>query len=326
MNRESLAFRSRCIREIREFFEEAGYLEVDTPILAKKVIPEPTIELLETTVHTTEDSSGYPAFLLPSPELYMKRLLAAGSGSIFQFSRCFRDFEPASKLHNHEFLMLEWYTVDADYRDSLNTTEQLFARLCRLPGVPKPHIPSLSPPFAKMTIDEAFRKYAGIDLERCNEIDTLLAAIKTPVVPPGSVEEWTELFHFILVSQIEPALEKEKPVVLLDYPEQVPCLAKAKPGYRRERWELYVRGIELANCFSETVSPAEVQGYFKEETARLENAGRYGQADGSFPGLYDGSHPECSGVAMGVDRLIMTLAGCASLAEIMPFPSSLGDE
>lgn len=318
MDRSILAFRSRCIREIRYFFEETGYLEVDTPILAKKIIPEPTLDLLQTVVHRAEGEGGATMVLLPSPEIYMKRLLAAASGSIFQFSRCFRDYEPASRLHNHEFLMLEWYTMEADYIDSLDMTEALLARICERCEVPEPLLRSVSPPFERITIDEAFEEYAEIDLKACDETGSLARAAGRLGIVAGESDDWNELFHLILVTHIEPNLKKDRPVVLLDYPARVGCLAKLK-GNRRERWELYLNGIELANCFSEAVSPPEVAEYFEREGAQLESAGRGAQTDLSFPDLYDGTHPPCSGVAMGIDRLIMALAGAQSIQEVMPF-------
>lgn len=323
MDRAVLEFRAHCIREIRRFFEESGYLEVDTPVIARRVIPEPTIDLLSTTIHGPgEEGPGTKAFLLPSPELYMKRLVAAGSGSIFQLSRCFRDSEPASsRLHTFEFLMLEWYTLGADYIDSLETTEALIEGLCRRCDVPAHVAPALLPPFVKMTVNEAFREYADIDLSACNETRALLTEARRVGLTPAADADWSELFHLILVARVEPNLRKERPVVLLDYPARVSCLAKQKPGTMwRERWELYLRGVEIANCFTETVSPEEVATYFRHAHRKLEESGRTAQTDQSFPGIYETGHPLCSGVAMGVDRLLMVLSEAASITEVMPFP------
>ncbi len=312
------AFRSRCIREIRAFFEELGHLEVDTPVTSNTVIPEPTIDLLSTTIHGIEDETGKSVYLLPSPEIYMKRLLAAGSGSIFQFSRCFRDRETPSRLHNHEFLMLEWYTVEADYTDSLKTTERLLKRVAQACDISPLAKSALSPPFLRMTVEEAFVEYAGIDLAACGETGALREAAERQGFAPDPALEWAELFHLIVVAAVEPKLPRNRPVVLLDYPAEVACLAKRKGQTPwRERWELYLRGVETANCFTEMIALDEVKAYFERESA-----GRYagGGADPSFPDIYGGSHPRCSGVAMGIDRLLMVLADAGSIAEIMPFP------
>ena len=322
MDRAVLEFRARSIREIRRFFEECGYLEVDTPVISHSVIPEPTIDLLSTNIHGPGGGPGTPVFLLPSPELYMKRLVAAGSGSIFQLSRCFRDNEPASsRLHTFEFLMLEWYTLGADYIASLETTEALIQRLCNACHMQGNPDSSISPPFLKMTVNEAFQKYAGINLAACNETPALLAEAGKLGLTPDPEADWPELFHLILVAEVEPNLPEERPVALLDYPVRVSCLAKQKPGTMwRERWELYLRGVEIANCFTEMVSPAEVAAHFRQESQRLEESGRTAQTDRSFPGIYKTGHPLCSGVAMGVDRLLMVLSGAESIADVMPFP------
>jgi len=326
MERATLEFRARCIREIRRFFEEAGYLEVDTPVIADKIIPEPTIELLSTTVHGIDDGPGNTVFLLPSPELYMKRLLAGGSGSIFQLSRCFRDREPASRLHNPEFLMLEWYTVGADYIGSIETAETLLGRLCERCDIPEETASYLLPPFSRITVDEAFRQFAGIDLASLEEPEALREAARKLSLAPASDAEWPELFHLIMVSHVEPNLKRDRPVLLIDYPAQVSCLAKRKTGAcRRERWELYLRGTEIANCFTEAVSAGEVDAYFREEGAKLDALGRRSQTDESFPRIYRAGHPVCSGAAMGVDRLLMVLSGSESIAHVMPFPIKTGD-
>ncbi len=320
MDRAKLEFRARCIREIRRFFEESGYLEVDTPVIADKVIPEPTIDLLKTTIHGIDGTSHRTVFLLPSPEIFMKRLIAAGSGSIFQMSRCFRNSEPLSRLHSPEFLMLEWYTVGADYIGSLETTEALLDRLCTGCGISEDQVSSIKPPFLRMTVDEAFSRYADVDLAACKETGILREAAARLSLSPAPDAGWAELFHLILVSEVEPKLPREKAVALLDYPAQVSCLAKRKAGSvnQLERWELYLRGNETANCFTEAVSREDVERYFREEGALLDASGRNNQTDESFPLIYHPDHPACSGVAMGVDRLLMALARAESIAAVMP--------
>jgi lysyl-tRNA synthetase class 2 len=243
MDRAALAFRSRCIRETRRFFEEAGYLEVDTPVTSVKVIPEPTIDLMTTKTRGAGEVESAARFLLPSPEYYMKRLLASGSGNIFQFSRCFRNGETPSALHANEFLMLEWYSLAADYYESLSTTETLMDRLARIPDISPAVKSAISPPFIRLTVAEAFSQYTGIDLASCGDLETLTEAALVAGFTPGPVSDWAELFHWLLVSAVEPGLPEGKPVVLLDYPSQVRCLAKEKPGTPwRERWELYLSG------------------------------------------------------------------------------------
>ena len=319
---------------------------MDTPVTSETVIPEPTIELMSTTIHGINDESGESVYLLPSPEIYMKRLLAAGSGNIFQLARCFRDSESPSSLHSHEFLMLEWYTINADYIDSLETTEELLKKLARECDISPSAKTALSTPSLRMTIEDAFKEFSGIDLSACRETGALREAAERRGLGPDSTLEWADLFHLILVGAVEPKLPRDRPVALIDYPARVECLAKVKKGTPwRERWELYLRGVETADCFTEMTSPAEVRAYFAQggggrrgsppgarsdgrsdsrrgspPGGRSDGRNAAAPADTSFPDIYDGTHPNCSGVAMGVDRLLMVLAGAGSVSEIMPFP------
>jgi elongation factor P--(R)-beta-lysine ligase len=316
MNLEYLHLRSKYIQSVRGFFGERAYLEVDTPVLADRVIPEPTINLFETRISRTPGDKPMATYLLPSPELYMKRLVAEGSGSIFQLSRSFRNQEIPSRLHQPEFLMLEWYTVPADYLDSLETTETL------LNEITDESIPSAArPPFRRMTVEEAFTTHAGIDLTGCQDTDALADAARRSGLTPGGDETWADIFHLVMLSLVEPKLPRDRPLALLDYPEQVRCLAKVKKGTPwRERWELYIDGVETANCFSELVDPAAVSTLFSSEA--YGETGVAERTDPTFADIYSPRHPRCSGVALGMDRLIMVLTGSESIADIMPFPRS----
>ena len=314
MNLAYLRLRTKYIQSVRRFFEERAYLEVDTPVLADRVIPEPTIELLEARISRGPGYEPETTYLLPSPEVYMKRLIAEGAGSIFQLARSFRNEEMPSRLHQPEFLMLEWYTVQADYMDSLETTEMLMDEL-----TDENTLPSVRPPFRRISIEEAFMTYAGIDLTRCQDKDALADAARESGLTPGGDETWPDIFHLVLLSLVEPKLPTDKPLALVDYPEQVRCLAKVKQGTPwRERWELYLNGIETANCFSELVDTAAVAALFSLEAPAA--TGVFERADFAFPDIYSQGHPTCSGVALGMDRLIMILSGAESIAEVMPFP------
>jgi len=225
--------------------------------------------------------------------------------------------------------MLEYYTVDADYRDSLDLTEELFKFL-------SPPI-ELSPPFIKMTMEEAFRRWAGFDLYKAAEIPGVMEEEARRLGLNPSVElSVPELYDLIFIHAVEPQLKMERPVVLLDYPAFVPCLAKKSPdGKTVERWELYAGGIELANCFSEETRPEEVRRFFESEKAEKEKTAlvRH-KVDDDYWKIFEGnsfpkrnlfpkrnSFPPCSGVAMGLDRLIMLLCGRSTIDAVLPFPS-----
>ncbi|MCL2129494.1 MAG: LysR family transcriptional regulator, partial [Treponema sp.] len=259
MDIEMLRERADVIKKVRSFFNEQGYLETDTPLLAPDLIPESCLEVFETKRLSPGGSLPEPAaepcspsvslrrgsppekpyWLIPSPEVWMKRLIAEHRANIFQICKCFRNGESLGYMHNPEFTMLEYYTMETDYLGSLSITEKLFKNL----AVPF----DLSPPFIKITIEEAFYKWAGFDLYKtAAEGGMEEKARRLKLNPPEGLSAG-ELYDLIFIHAVEPRLKLEKPVVLLDYPAFVPCLAKKKPGGKTvERWELYAHGIELA--------------------------------------------------------------------------------
>lgn len=305
--RKKLERRARIVARLRHFFNVRNYLEVDTPQLATTPIPERYIELFTThflrpdySVESPEATRKTTLFLLPSPEYYLKRMLALGSGNIFQIAHSFRNYESTGPHHNPEFTMLEWYTIDADGVDSLALTTELLVEL----GVE-------SPPLV-LTVTEAFRRWAGIDL------DDLLDGV-APLMSPLTEEEFQRLF----LTEVEPHIPPDRPVFLTSYPALIPTLAKTDPeGRYAERWELYLGGMEIANCYSEETDPEVIdrfiaeEGVIKTKTARVPHPPpkNYLQPPRSLP--------RSSGVALGVDRLVMYLTGATSIETVIPFSVS----
>ena len=344
MRSEIIRARSILTAAIRCFFADKNYLEVETPLLAPALIPESAIEVFKTRFEHPCRAER-ELCLIPSPELWMKRLLSAGFGNIFQICKAFRNAESIGRLHNPEFTILEYYTVGADYRDSLALTEALFAQLitvCR-ENLPRgAHIQAekldlLAPPFRRLTMAEAFREYAGLDLlalapretqEAPEATKRLTAAARAAGLPAADGDTWEEAFNRVFVDRVEPALPKDKPVVLLDYPRAVRCLARDIPGTPwNERWELYVDGMETANCFTEETSADKVTAYFRREAALKEKALVPHAIDEEFAALYTtageaGGAPMASGVALGLDRLIMAFCGEPSIGGVILFPFS----
>jgi lysyl-tRNA synthetase class 2 len=330
MDLEMLALRARVFREIRSFFEGRSYLEVDTPLLAPDLIPESCLEVFETTrlLPVGGENSGprsRPCWLIPSPELWMKRLIARHRRSIFQICKCFRNGESSGRLHSPEFAMLEYYTMDAGYLDSLTLTEELLMALAGLLPAAQPE--ALSPPFMRITMGEAFSRWAGFDLYDAAAKGGLeFEARRLGLDPPPALGTGA-LYDLIFIHAVEPRIPRERPVAILDYPAFVPCLAQKSPGGKTmERWELYVRGIELANCYSEETDAPEVRRYFESE-ARIKNANALvpHRVDGDYWKIFlpDGAgrpFPRCSGVALGLDRLIMALSGRSTIDGVLPFP------
>jgi lysyl-tRNA synthetase class 2 len=325
MDLELLQERARIISQVRSFFSDKGYLELDTPLLSPDLIPESCLEVFETALKHPSGAIT-PYWLIPSPEIWMKKIIASHRVNVFQICKCFRNGESTGFLHSPEFTMLEYYTMDADYMDSLALTEELFGLL----AANYISAPFFCRPFERLTVAEAFARYAGFDL--------FAAAEK-----PGGLQEEagrlgleytqafgiTELFDLIFIHSVEPNLKKDRYgepslVTLLDYPAFVPTLAQcSKDKHTVERWELYYNGIELANCFSEETNAQLIRDFFKSEAAlKKQHALVQHKADYNYWKLFAGNppFPRCSGVALGLDRLIMALCGRSTIDSVLPFP------
>lgn len=294
-----MELRSRVLNVIRTFFLERGFIEVETPVR----LPTPALEL---NIDAEPTGAG---FLRTSPELHMKRLLAAGYERLFQMGPCFRQGERGT-LHHPEYTMLEWYRANADYLDILRDTEALIAavRATIQPVPPRPPTPDpFSPPpaprpaFLCLTIREAFLKYAGWD-------------------PVAAYE--AERFERDLVAKVEPALPHGRPVILIDYPADAAALSRRKPGNPAlaERWELYMDGVEIANAFSELTDAKEQRARFETWATERKTAGRQVYPlDEDFLAALTAGMPPSGGIALGVDRLVMVLAGRRSLDDVIAF-------
>ena len=326
MNRKSILQRSRLYANTRNHFTGKGYLEVETPAIAAELIPEPAIHVFETSFASPFQSSSL-RWLIPSPEVFMKQLLAEGSGSIFQISKCFRNSEQIGTYHNPEFSMLEWYTVDADYKDSIAHTEEYLSSVAPI-GTPE----HLLPPFRIESMHDLCFSHAGIDLDKLQTLGKLEAeAVRIGVSKSETPETWESLFNRIFLTLVEPDIPQDRPLVITDYPAQIHCLAsnKVQAPYK-ERWELYAGGIELANCYTEETNPERIEEFFREESSAL--GPRTGFPNAAIPDtpleyhhLFDNPNkpfPQCSGTALGLDRLLMLLGGYDTIEGVILFPLS----
>jgi lysyl-tRNA synthetase class 2 len=280
---------------IRRFFRDRGFLEVETPVLLPTNAPEAHIDAIH---------AGAGA-LRTSPELAMKRLLAGGQEKIFQLGPCFRAGEQG-RWHHPEFTLLEWYRAHAGYIDILADTKALLAFVARelrggsdfsWQGKPLSCAQEL---WEKIPVSQAFIQHAGWD---------------------PALRFDPDRFDLDLVTRVEPALPADRPVVLIDYPVYLAALARRKPDdpLRAERWELYLGGIELANAYSELTDPAEQRSRFEEANAQRAKRGvpPYPLDETFLAALAE--MPPSGGIALGVDRLLMILAGADSLDEVLPF-------
>ena len=341
MDSELLYERARIIREVRAFFDSRQYLAVDTPLLAPDLIPENCLEVFETSWLPPgysangglQNSRQQPEkrWLIPSPEIWMKKLIACHRVNMYQICKCFRNAESRGRLHSPEFTMLEYYTMNADYLNSLALTEELFTHLCdSVHGGVKT---AFRPPFLQITMEEAFRRWAGFSLAEVTaegrtamEKEARRLGLEPALDELKDSEAIAVLYDLIFIHTVEPFLPKDRPIAILDYPAFVPCLAQQNNKYTKERWELYINGIELANCFSEETDPAAIRRFFKKETEKKEqNALIKHQVDQDYwknflPDQNNSAFPPCSGVAMGLDRLIMAFTDKVSIESVFAFP------
>jgi len=292
--KKALQQRANILQAIREFFIGQGFCEVETP----HRIPAPTPES-----HINAIPSG-AWFLHTSPELCMKRMLAAGYEKIFQICRCWREGERGSQ-HVPEFTLLEWYHSGIDYlmlMEECATLIQTVASKVGLGGkiVFRDQTIDLGSPWERISVREAFHEYAKTAMEE---------ALKNG------------LFDEIMVRDIEPRLGIRKPTFIYDYPAQRGALARLKPEDKTvaERFELYVGGLELANGFSELVDPEEQRRRFEKENENRRGMGKsvYVMPEKFLEELEE--MPPSAGIALGIDRLVMIFLDAPSIDEVVAF-------
>jgi lysyl-tRNA synthetase class 2 len=306
-------------RALRQFFQSRGYQEVETPALVPMPGMEPHIDAFSVSyVPEMEVTPARRLYLHTSPEYAMKRLLAMGSGPIFQICKVFRNGE-LSPAHNPEFTLLEFYRTDADYRRIMEDLEQALNEVERAVGRGGP----LSRvPYQRLTVREAVLRHAGVNLEHCPDAASLRVAAQTAGIALPNAGSFEDAFFRLFLQKVEPELGQERPTYLIDYPAAMASLARLKPGDASvaERFELYVRGAELANGFSELTDATEQRRRLVEEQALRRAAGKpVYHLDEEFLAAV-GQLPPCAGVAVGLDRVLMLLLGASSIAEVLLFP------
>ena len=307
-------------RTIRAHLESLGYQEVETPLLVPAPGMEPHIRAFEVPF-VPETDLGRPRtlYLHTSPEYAMKRLLADGSGPIFQICKVFRNGE-VSPTHNPEFTMLEMYRPRADYRaimDDLESTLRVAAAA---------HGPDLSfwdEPFERVTVREALRRETDIDLRETPDAASLAEAARRVGVRTEPGDGFDDVFFRLFLEKVEPRLGRDRPAFLVDYPASMAALARLSPQDPSvaERFELYARGLELANGFSELTDAVEQRRRLEDERAFRVAHGRPAYPlDEAFLEAV-GRMPPSGGVALGLDRVLMLLSGAEQIEDVLLFPA-----
>ncbi len=323
-----IRLRSRVVREVRAFFDGEGFLEVQTPRLVGLPGQEPYLEPFWTEV-VEASGAKHPAALITSPEYAMKRLLAAGFDKIYDLGPCFRNHEPWDGSHDPEFLMIEWYRRDAGLEELLRDTEGMIRTVVAklAVGEREDWRAALIEPFRRLTVVEAMRQYASVELEPLLGDREAMAHVCIQHGQSVSMSDsWDDLFFKIFLSEVEPRLGWNgdrtawRPTFLTHYPASMAALARrdaADPRFAL-RTELYIGDLELANGFAELADAAEQRARFEEERALRAGLGKPTWAlDEAFLHALP-AMGEAAGIAFGVERLAMLVAGVDSITEILP--------
>ncbi len=302
-----LLYRARLLQGIRAFFDGRGFLEVDTPLLDVASNPDPHIQSIEARVN------GRRQYLQTSPEFAMKRLLADGSGPIYQIAHAFRD-EEQGRRHRAEFLMLEWYVPGLDYRGLMAQVEELVSSLWT--GVGRA---------SYLSYVEAFRRHAGLD-----PLDAGLGRLReaTEALAPGldvQALDRDDCLDLLMSLAVSPCLHGL--TFIYDYPASQAALARLKSEDCRlaERFELYYDDLELANGFGELTDASEQRARLEADNRRRTELGLpVYPVDENFLAALERGMPDCAGVALGLDRLLMAMTGAGDIAEVQSLPSDGG--
>jgi len=304
---EALRLRARLLGRMRAFFAERGVLEVETPAVASCGVSDVHIASLSTTCRT-----GARLYLQTSPEFAMKRLLAAGSGPIYQVCKAFRDGE-SGRLHNTEFTLLEWYRPGFDHHALM---DELHALMDRLLGSPASSA-------RRQTYRDAFAAHAGIDPFQATTNELLSAADGCGLSGSGDAPPDRDLLlDFLFTHSVQPRFGAGR-VYVYDYPASQAALARVRDSRPpvAERFELFLDGVEIANGYHELADAAEQRKRFVADGRARERLGLEPMpVDERLLAALEHGLPDCAGVAVGLDRLFMVAAGESSIEAVMAFP------
>ena len=306
---------AELLRRVRDFFTERDFLEVQTPLLSADTVVDRHLDPLAVTLpgDPRRPEVGRPMWLQTSPEFAMKRLVAAGAKAIYQVARAFRAAEHGPR-HNPEFTMVEWYRVGDSMDEGMGLLDDLCQSLLELG------------PAQRCSYGEAFARHVGVDPHEADAAALARAAAASGAAPPDSLQVddrdgWLDL---LLVLLVEPHLGQERPVILYDYPASQAALSRlgeADPPVAK-RFELYVRGVELASGYDELVDGAVLRRRNTQVNAQRAADGKYVLPEESrLLAAMEYGLPQCTGVALGFDRVVMIAAGAERLADVMAFPA-----
>ncbi|MGF1836762.1 elongation factor P--(R)-beta-lysine ligase [Photobacterium sanguinicancri] len=303
--------RAVLLKAIREFFEMRNVLEVDTPAMSQATVTDVHLHTFKTEFVGPGYAQGQMLYLMTSPEFHMKRLLAAGSGAIYQICKSFRN-EESGRYHNPEFTMLEWYRPDFDHHQLMDEMDELLQLVLKCSAA------------TRMTYQAAFLSV----LEVC-PLEGSMASLKDAARDLGLAdiadpeEDRDTLLQLLFSVGVEPKIGQEAPAFVYDFPASQAALAQINPSDSRvaERFEVYFKGIELANGFHELSDGDEQLARFEDDNAKRVTMGLAPQPiDMHLVNALRAGFPDCAGVALGIDRLIMLAIGDDHIDQVTAFP------
>jgi lysyl-tRNA synthetase class 2 len=306
---EMLRLRAQILATIRAFFADRGILEVETPLLASAPVTDLHLHALSCRYRGPGADDGRDLYLQTSPEFAMKRLLAAGSGPIFQICKAFRNGE-AGRRHNPEFTLLEWYRPGWDHHRLMDEVDE-FLKVVLGTGSGE-----------RLSYGEAFNRYAGFDPHHQSD-QALCARVQDLGVSSVAELGHDDLLDLILTHIVEPRLGHCQPTFIHDYPASQAALARIRSGNPAlaERFEVFVEGLELANGYHELTDPDQQRRRFKDDLEARRGTGLpQVPIDNRLLAALEHGLPDCAGVALGIDRLVMLAAGTRDVTEVLAFP------
>ncbi|OEE17176.1 elongation factor P--(R)-beta-lysine ligase [Aliivibrio fischeri] len=308
---EQLQQRADILTAIRSFFSERKVMEVDTPAMSHATVTDVHLHTFQTDFIGPGYADGIHLYFMTSPEFHMKRLLAAGSGCIYQINKAFRN-EEAGRYHNPEFTMLEWYRLGFDHHDLMDEMNELLTLVLKCDNA------------ERMTYQEAFIQVLGVCPLEASMDELRAVAAPLGLSDIADIEEDRDTLLQLLFSMgVEVKIGQDVPAFVYDFPASQAALAKINPSDPRvaERFEVYFKGIELANGFHELDNAKEQLMRFEEDNAKRKSMGLIEQPiDYHLIAALEAGLPNCSGVALGIDRLIMLAMGEKHIDQVTAFP------
>ncbi|HHF3213652.1 TPA: elongation factor P--(R)-beta-lysine ligase [Vibrio diabolicus] len=308
---DQLRQRATLIASIRQFFADRQVMEVDTPAMSHATVTDIHLHTFQTEFVGPGYADGSKLFFMTSPEFHMKRLLAAGSGCIYQINKAFRN-EENGRHHNPEFTMLEWYRIGFDHHKLMDEMDDLLQLVLKCGAA------------QRMTYQQAFIDVLGVCPLEGSMTELKTAASKLGLSDIAEPEEDRDTLLQLLFSVgVEHKIGQDVPAFVYDFPASQAALAKINPQDHRvaDRFEVYFKGIELANGFHELDNPKEQLARFEQDNAKRLDMGLKPQPiDYHLISALEAGLPDCAGVALGIDRLIMLALGCDHIDQVTAFP------